>query len=135
MSGLQRGMPPHMMNGMMQQQQMLQMQHMMQAANMPQRHRDAPESEPSAKRPRLDLGSNQGTSLLEAFSAAEIQTHLAMLRSRPGQYICHGLVMCLLHAVGHTLVLHPRVYISTTELCVLRRLSEQLDTLVSTEKQ
>ena len=85
-------MPPHMMNGMMQQQQMLQMQHMMQAANMPQRHRDAPESEPSAKRPRLDLGSNQGTSLLEAFSAAEIQTHLAMLRSRPGQYLCHGLV-------------------------------------------
>lgn len=85
-------MPPHMVNGMMPQQQhmQLQMQQMMQmqqaAGQMPQRPRDAPENEPSAKRPRLDLGGNQGTSLLEAFSAEEIKVHLTMLRARPGQF-------------------------------------------------
>ncbi len=52
---------------------------------MPQRPREGPESEPAPKRQRVALGSNQGTSLLEAFSVDEIKTHLTMLRSRPGQ--------------------------------------------------
>lgn len=39
----------------------------------------------ASKRPKVALEGNQGTSLLEAFSAQEIETHLQMLRTRPGK--------------------------------------------------
>ncbi|KAL0048475.1 hypothetical protein WJX82_004140 [Trebouxia sp. C0006] len=85
-SGMQPGMPPQMMNGMHPQQMHAGLQSMMQPnRGMPQRPREGPEGEPAPKRPRVNLGSNQGTSLLEAFNADEIKTHLTMLRSRPGQ--------------------------------------------------
>ena len=85
-------MHPHMMNGMHPQhpeQMHPGLQHMMQAnRGMAQgRPREGPEGEPAPKRPRVALGSNQGTSLLEAFNADEIRTHLTMLRSRPGLYV------------------------------------------------
>ena len=85
---------PRMMNGMhpQQPQQMHPgLQHMMQPnRGMPQRPREGPEGEPAPKRQRVTLGSNQGTSLLEAFNIDEIKTHLTMLRSRPGQimFVC-----------------------------------------------
>lgn len=82
----QPGMPPQMMNGMHPQQMHASLQSMMQPnRGMPQRPREGPEGEPAPKRPRVNLGSNQGTSLLEAFNADEIKTHLTMLRSRPGE--------------------------------------------------
>lgn len=86
-NGMQAGLPPHMMNGMHPQQIHPGLQHMMQPnRGMPQRPREASESEPAAKRQRVTLGgNNQGTSLLEAFSVEEIATHLKMLRLRPGQ--------------------------------------------------
>lgn len=78
-------MPPQMMNGMQSQQMHPGLQPLMQPnGGMLQRPREGPDGEPAAKRPRVALGSNQGTSLLEAFSADEIRTHLTMLRSRPG---------------------------------------------------
>lgn len=82
---LQSGMPSQMMNGMPSQQMHPGLQPLMQPnGGMLQRPREGPDGEPAAKRPRVALGSNQGTSLLEAFSADEIRTHLTMLRSRPG---------------------------------------------------
>lgn len=81
-------MTPHMMNGMHPQQMHPSLQQLMQPNRgaMPQAGpRDGPDSEPQPKRQRVALGANQGTSLLEAFSAQEIKTHLAMLRSRPGE--------------------------------------------------
>lgn len=80
-------MHPQMMNGMHPQQMHPSLQQLMQPNRgaMPQaRPRDGPDNEPPAKRQRVALGANQGTSLLEAFSAEEIRTHLTMLRSRPG---------------------------------------------------
>ena len=92
----QPGMPPQMMNGMHPQQMHAGLQSMMQPnRGMPQRRREGPEGEPAPKRPRVNLGSNQGTSLLEAFNADEIKTHLTMLRSRPGETLA-----CPLSAQG-----------------------------------
>lgn len=85
---MQGGMHPQMMNGMHPQQMHPSLQQLMQPnrGGMPQaRPREGPDNEPPAKRQRVALGANQGTSLLEAFSAEEIRTHLTMLRSRPGQ--------------------------------------------------
>lgn len=84
---MQGGMHPQMMNGMHPQQMHPSLQQLMQPMRgaLPQaRCRDGPDSEPQPKRQRVALGANQGTSLLEAFSAEEIKTHLTMLRSRPG---------------------------------------------------
>jgi len=99
----QPGMPPQMMNGMHPQQMHAGLQSMMQPnRGMPQRPREGPEGEPAPKRPRVNLGSNQGTSLLEAFNADEIKTHLTMLRSRPGETLLRSvctagcmLVICI----------------------------------------
>lgn len=86
---MQGGMHPQMMNGMQPQQMHPSLQQLMQpnraGGGIPQgRPRDGPDSEPPPKRQRVALGANQGTSLLEAFNAEEIRTHLTMLRSRPG---------------------------------------------------
>ena len=91
------------MNGMHPQQMHLGLQSMMQPnRGMRQRPREGPEGEPAPKRPRVNLGSNQGTSLLEAFNADEIKTHLTMLRSRPGETLP---ALCL-HSWPHAFTLH-----------------------------
>ena len=61
----------------------------------------------ASKRPKVALEGNQGTSLLEAFSAQEIETHLQMLRTRPGK-AARPRASLMGHAMRHVVPWHHR---------------------------